>query len=218
MKLPVLATVREVYVIWFANWRLWLKLSVIPLVFVIATGFIDDVSGAPDGGFARGSFDLSLLIFLVYLVQILLATAWHRLILQPHQTAGHRYVIGSNECLYLLRGLILIVLVVGAFILGGILSATVSAALVALMPDPPIFQAITMTFVIGVSVYLAVGYFMCPLLLMLPAASVGKKLRGREAYTIVRDSRNNGRLLTIYVFVSAPIMFIGWVVAGIAEK
>ena len=53
---------------------------------------------------------------------------------------------------------------------------------------------------------------------MLPAASVGRKLRNGDAYAIVRDGRNNGRLLIAYLFVSAPIMFINWAVVEISEK
>jgi len=207
---------REVYSVWFENLRLWLTLSVLPFAAVIVVSLIVEPQGK---GSAEVVFDTSwALVWLIYLVQIPQATAWHRLILQPHLTDSHRYTFGWNERLYFLKALILMFLLGGVIILFGLLAGILTAPLMAMLSNSPIFQAFGFSLIVLGLVYLAVGYFVCPLVLMLPAASIGKRLSSGEAYMIIRKGRNNARLAIAYLVVLTPVMFIDWVAVSIVER
>jgi hypothetical protein len=180
---------------------------------------IAEPTGSQDALAANAVFDVWVVIGpLIYLVQIPMATAWHRLILEPERTDGHRYMMGWNERLYFLKALQLMVLIVGLIILFGILVSVVAVPLQALTSNSPIFQMFVFTVAIVVLLYLAIGYFACPILLMLPAASIGKKLTSGEAYMAVREGRNNWALAIAYLIASAPIMIINWLATGVVEK
>lgn len=208
----MLAIAQEVYAVWFSNIWLWLKLSVVPLIAAVGVSLLV----APDGeGPAKPELDLSWsIIWLIYLTQIPQATAWHRVILQPDRTDGHRYMFGWNERLYFLKLMVLCFFLFGLILLAGILIAFLGP----MIPSSPIFQMVGFTFVVLGLAYLGVGYFMCPILLMFPAASIGKKLSSGEAYMIVRKSRNNARLAIAYLLVSVPVIFVNWVATRIAEQ
>lgn len=189
-----------------------MRLSVVPLIAAVGASFLDTPGGA---GPAEPEFELSWFVpWLIYLIQIPQATAWHRLILEPGRTDGHRYMFGWNERLYFLKLVVLFFFLVGLTLVFGLLAASLTT----MIPSWPIFQIFGFTLVVLGAAYLVVGYFFCPLLLMLPAASIGKKLSSGEAYMIVRKSRNNARLAIAYLLVSLPVMFVNWVATRIAEQ
>ena len=231
---PVLrpgAIVREAYAVWFANFGLWLKLLLVPAAVIAVFSIVSvQLLIGPDGEsmtFPLISTGVAVILFqlIIYLSQIPLATAWHRLILTDDDDRTQGYRIGGPEGRYLLKILIIgmIVLVVSLMI-GLMLSFLVIPALMSLttggrgVPDPVLMLLVGA--VISIGIFTILGYFLGYLLLMLPAAAIGRNYTGSEAAAAMGDNR--WRLMGVYVLALLPLVvleyLLEWLLAGPAMK
>lgn len=184
----------------------------------------------PDGEsmtFPLISTGVAVILFqlIIYLSQIPLATAWHRLILTDDDDRTQGYRIGGPEGRDLLKILIIgmIVLVVSLMI-GLMLSFLVIPALMSLttggrgVPDPVLMLLVGA--VISIGIFTILGYFLGYLLLMLPAAAIGRNYTGSEAAAAMGDNR--WRLMGVYVLALLPLVvleyLLEWLLAGPAMK
>ena len=231
---PVLragAIVGEAYAVWFRNFGLWLKLLLVPAAVIALLSVMSvQLLIGPEGDtiiLPTAAAGIAIIVFsmIIYLSQIPLATAWHRLILTSDDDATHRYRIGGPEGRYLLKIVVvsLIVLVVSLMI-GLMLSFLVIPALMSLttggrgVPDP--FVMMLVGTVISIGIYTILGYFLGYLLLMLPAAAIGRNYKGSEAEAAIGDNR--WRLMGVYVLALLPLVvleyLLGWLLGGLAMK
>lgn len=222
---------REAYAVWFANFGLWLKLLLVPAALIAVLSIVSvQLLVGPDGEttmFPSVSTGIAVILFqlIMYLSQIPLATAWHRLILAADDVQAHRYRIGGPEGRYLLKILVigLIVLVVSLMI-GLMLSFLVIPALMLLttggrgVPDP--FLMVLVGAIISIGIYTILGYFLGYLLLMLPAAAIGRNYTGSEAADAI--GYNRWRLIGVYVLALLPLVvleyLLQWLLGGPAMK
>ena len=216
---------------WFANFGLWLKLLLVPAAVIAVLSVVNVQFLMAPGGEVMGRSSVTTAIatvifpIFIYLSQIPLATAWHRLILAADDDQAHRYRIGRPEGRYLLKILSigLIVLVVSLMI-GLMLSFLVIPTLMSLttggrgVPDP--FLMVLVGSAISIGIYTILGYFLGYLLLMLPAAAIGRNYTGKEAEAAIGDNR--WRLMGVYVLALLPLVVLeylpGWLLAGPAMK
>ena len=222
IKLPVWATAREAYAIWFANLGLWLKLSIVPVVILIALKAVAP-SVLPDAkNIDAGSVGISAAFFfvfavIIYLSEIPLATAWHRFILTREDRASHRYLIGGREWRYFLKALLIAIIVLLVSLVLGIVMAVVMIPLMmggAAATNVVLVTVLTSLATIGF--YALLGYFLGHLFLMLPGAAVGRNISTGETRAAVRG--NEWRLVGVYLVAMLPIWIVGtiltWPVNG----
>lgn len=221
-KLPVWATVREAYAIWFANLGLWLKLSIVPVVILIvlkaiAPSVLPDANNIDSG--SLGVSDAFFVVFavIIYLSEIPLATAWHRFILTHEDRASHRYLIGGREWRYFLKALLItIIVLLVSFVLGIVVGVVMIPFMMggAATLNVPLIILVTGLAMIGF--YALLGYFLGHLFLMLPGAAVGRRISTRDTRAAVRG--NEWRLVGIYIVALLPIWIVGtiltWPVNG----
>lgn len=212
-QLRVWATVREAYAIWFANYGLWLKLAIVPVVCLVGLSVLGQTVleigpeslAADDSPHAPERFFLSVLI---YLSQVPLVTAWHRTILEPRAAAGHGYRIGNREGRYLLN-LFVIALAIGAiFMVASILAGLLLPAIVGSVSG---YFGVAVSLLLSVALYLGLGYLLVGGFLVLPAAAIGREIRLGPA--MLATNGNEWRLLGIYAVALLPV----WGLAVILE-
>lgn len=231
---PVLrpgAILREAYAVWFANFGLWLKLLLVPaaVIAVLSIVSVQLLAGSDDEIMMFPSVPTGIAVilfqFIIYLSQIPLATAWHRLILTSDDAAAHRYRIGGPEGRYLLKIVVITLIVLVVFLMIGLmLSFLVIPALMLLttggrgVPDP--FLMMLVGSAISIGVYTILGYWFGYLLLMLPAAAIGRDYTGSEAAAAMGDNR--WRLIGVYVLALLPLVvleyLLQWLLGGPAMK
>ena len=209
-RLSVLATAREAYAIWFGHMGLWLKLSAIPAVCLLVLGAL--LSEAVDPPAPEVEFGFGLLsaggFLIFFLSEIPLATAWHRLILMPADPAAARYAVGRPEWLYLRKILLLLVMVIVISIGVSVVMLLVGAALAALLAGlgvglPVLHGAGIVSFaLLGI-----VAYLFGHIVLVLPAAAIGRKMQiGEAAHAI---GSNAWPLVWLYVIAYFPVWLFG---------
>jgi hypothetical protein len=205
-KLPIVATVREAYTILFANFGLWIKLSIVPgLVLLGVTVFYEHIAGDdPTGISAVPSTIVWAAMFAVYLSEVPLATAWHRLILSHHKDAPHRYSIGVREFRYVLK--------VVAIMFVGLMMVVVAGFIMSILGslfgqgDDVIGSLISVAIVIAAIAVLI--NFIARMFLLLPAASIGRDMSISDTSAAVEG--NSWRFIGIYTLTVAPLYLLGY--------
>lgn len=197
--LQIWAIAGEAYRVWLQNIGPWLKLLAVP-VAVIAAGTIlslQIMNSMMQGPVQAPSALLVVAIFvfnvLIYLSQIPLATAWHRLILKTDDPGSHRYMIGRPEGRYLLKILFVALVVIAvSLLIGLLLSVLVLPVLMEVtvgargMPNLLLLGLVSTAISLGV--YAVLGFFLGYLLLMLPAAAIGRNYAGSEASAAIKGN------------------------------
>ncbi|CAN0564067.1 unnamed protein product, partial [Laminaria digitata] len=159
----------------------------------------------------------------IFVAQIPMATAWHRLILMPADRASHRYRIGRPEGRYCLKMLVIVLIVLMvSLMIGLMLSFLVVPTMLSLttgtggVANPLVFWMAGI--VIALGFYALLVYFLGYLLLMLPAAAMGRNCTSREAAAAL--GRNQWRLMGIYTLVLLPLVILefllAWLVGSLA--
>lgn len=229
-SLPIKAIVSEAYVVWFQNIGIWLKLTAVPVAVIASTILcLQLLLGPMEQPLEEPPVKSAMIVFvfvaLIYLSQIPLATAWHRLILKTEDITSHRYMIGRPERRYLLKiliiGLIVIVVwVVIGLLLSGLLLPLLMGAVTGGRGLPSIMLFSLIGLVVSLGLYVVLGYFLGYLLLMLPAAAIGRNYTGGEADIAIKG--NEWRLVGIYVLALLPLVcleyLLGWLVGGFVSK
>tara|TARA_R110002110_G_scaffold18498_9_gene77625 strand:+ start:353 stop:1231 length:879 start_codon:yes stop_codon:yes gene_type:complete len=215
-QLRVWATVGEAYTVWFSNPGLWLRLSVVPVLVVIGmlalhTWSWVDAAQAMDQAPVLPAVTALLLVVFMYLAEIPLATAWHRLILQQNSGESHRYVVGRREFRYLLKALfILIVVLLVSLLLGILVSGLMLPLIMGSVGGKAIPENLVLVSIVGsvlsIAIYAVLGYFLGCLFLMLPAAAIGRNFKSGEASTALKG--NEWRLVGIYIVALVPIYLL----------
>lgn len=214
--LPVWATVREAYAIWFANMGFWLKLSIIPLLVVIGMGVLlwlvtpDTTTNLTQALIFPPLFIL-LLGVCMYLSEIPLATAWHRFILTRYDRESHRYIVGGREKRYLLKAAIIGItiflvssilgFIVGFFLMPFVMSGRYGLSVV---EYSLVLSLVSMVFSFGS--YVLIGYFFGCLFLMFPAAAIGRNYSVTESWNAIKG--NEWRFVGVYALVLLPIFIL----------
>lgn len=222
---------REAYAVWYANLGLWLKLLAVPVALIVGFSILGrqllltpggEIAPAPSAG------PVGTIMFfaaVIYLSQIPLATAWHRLILTADDGTSHRYRIGGPEGRYLLKMLVIaLIVIVISLMIGLMLSFLIVPALMSVttgargVPNPFLFWLVGT--VVAVGIYGLLGYFLGYLLLMLPAAAIGRNMAGSEAAASIGN--NQWRLMGVYIVTLLPLVvleyLLGWLLGGLALK
>jgi hypothetical protein len=128
--LQIRAIVSEAYVVCFQYVGLWLQVTAVPVAVIAAFTILSLqlVNGLGMATAKAPSVTSVIAIFLftviIYLSQITLATAWHRLILKSGHTGSHRYMIGGPEGRYFLKIMIISLIVIAVSLVIGVLSIT----------------------------------------------------------------------------------------------
>lgn len=220
-RLAVWSTVGKAYSIWFAHFNLWLKLSVVPFVFAILLITIGivwlPVDAHPSG------FDAALLtaIFsaIMFLVEIPLLTAWHRVILAPYEAGIHRYQIGKREWRYVMKSTYIMLYVILAVLVLGILFNIGLIAIVGVGPDggPALSVHLQelMNYAVVLVAYMLVFRFIGHLALALPALALGKGLSRQDAKAALRS--NEWHLVGVIAVSMLPIFIAGFAVLALVE-
>jgi len=205
-KLPVLATVREAYAIWFANIGLWLKLMALPAVAVVAAIlFLRNVSFSSDAEFEKIIVDL-LMPFLIFTISVPVITGWHRLILRGEDQRVGKYRVGRREFRYIKFS---------AFVWLGITVVFGISSAVAVYLYPLITQFVWQNFdawlgswllgpwVLGPLIYMTIAGAFSIFGLIFPAAAIGERLSFRQSSRCTWGNR--WRLILISTLASLPI-------------
>jgi len=220
-KLRVWETVREAYGVWFAHPGLWLRLSVIPVLVIIGMFVLHMLSwadAARSSAPALPAVTLLLLVVLMYLSEIPLATAWHRLILVENPGERHRYVVGRPEFRYFLKAIFIFFVM---FLVSGLLGTLVGGVMVPLIfgsiggnsiPDNLLLITVA-GWVLSFVIYSVLGYFLGCLFLMLPAAAIGRNFKSGQASAALKG--NEWRLVGVYIVTLVPITILAAVVDGL---
>ncbi len=221
----------EAYRVWLQNIGPWLKLLAVP-VAVIAAGTIlslqimnSMMQGPVQAPSALSVVAVFVFNVLIYLSQIPLATAWHWLILKTDDPGSHRYmIVGRPEGRYLLKILFVALVVIAvSLLIGLLLSVLVLSALMEVsvggMPNLLLLGLVSTAISLGV--YEVLGFFLGYLLLMLPAAAIGRNYAGSEASAAIKG--NEWRLLGVYVVAMLPLIMqkkflLYWFIGGLALK
>lgn len=229
--LQIWAIAGEAYRVWLQNIGPWLKLLAVP-VAVIAAGTIlslQIMNSMMQGPVQAPSALLVVAIFvfnvLIYLSQIPLATAWHRLILKTDDPGSHRYMIGRPEGRYLLKILFVALVVIAvSLLIGLLLSVLVLPVLMEVtvgargMPNLLLLGLVSTAISLGV--YAVLGFFLGYLFSMLPAAAIGRNYAGSEASAAIKG--NEWRLVGVYVVAMLPLIvleyLLGWLIGSLALK
>ena len=231
--LQIWAIAGEAYRVWLQNIGPWLKLLAVP-VAVIAAGTIlslqimnSMMQGPVQAPSALSVVAVFVFNVLIYLSQIPLATAWHRLILKTDDPGSHRYmIVGRPEGRYLLKILFVALVVIAvSLLIGLLLSVLVLPALMEVsvgargMPNLLLLGLVSTAISLGV--YAVLGFFLGYLLLMLPAAAIGRNYAGSEASAAIKG--NEWRLVGVYVVAMLPLIvqekyLLGWLIGGLALK
>lgn len=229
--LQIWAIAGEAYRVWLQNIGPWLKLLAVP-VAVIAAGTIlslqimnSMMQGPVQAPSALSVVAIFVFNVLIYLSQIPLATAWHRLILKTDDPGSHRYMIGRPEGRYLLKILFVALVVIAvSLLIGLLLSVLVLPVLMEVtvgargMPNLLLLGLVSTAISLGV--YAVLGFFLGYLLLMLPAAAIGRNYAGSEASAAIKG--NEWRLVGVYVVAMLPLIvleyLLGWLIGSLALK
>lgn len=222
-KLRVWETVREAYSVWFAHPGLWLRLSVIPVLVIIGMFVLHmlswvDAARAMDQAPVLPGVTALLLVVFMYLSEIPLATAWHRLILVDNPGDRHRYVVGRPEFRYLLKALFILIVLILVGILLGILVSGIMLPLFfgsfggKTIPDNLVLITIA-GWVLSIGIYAVLGYFLGCLFLMLPAAAIGRNFKSGQASAALKG--NEWRLVGVYIVTLVPITVLAAAIDGL---
>lgn len=213
-RLPVWATVKEAYAVWFANPGLWLKLAIVPVVCLIGLSVLGQTNfelrpGANTQGGVLPTPGVFFLGVAIYLSQVPFVTAWHRIILMPQVAAAHRYRIGNREGRYLLHVFIVVMAIIIFLTLASYLTGLILSAFVGTGGGGFDRVASLLGFA---AMCLVLGYFLVGVFLILPAAAVGREIQIGQA--VRASSGNQWRLLGIYAVALLPV----WGLAVIIEQ
>lgn len=209
--LPIWATVREAYTIWYADLGTWLKLLMLPTGIVVCSILL--LSGKNIGLSAGVRETLS--IFGVYLLLVPMITSWHRLILVKESSFRDLDAIGYREMRYI--GVALAISVAGAIyffvVVGTIFELGKSHSLGGSEPGAMnISYFFDATMALAVLIYF---YSLAALSLYFPAAAIGRKLSFREV--LAKTAGNRWRLIVAYTLVMTPLALIGFVFQSIPQ-
>jgi hypothetical protein len=223
--LRVWATVGEAFGIWIVNWGLWLKLSIVPCViliglFAVAPSFQPDPGSA--GAEERELTDLTFLmtsLVVLFLAEVPLVTAWHRVVLTREDTKSLRYLTGRREWRYLVDASMisfyfLLCLVIVGVVFGSVLFIAFGEGLDgASSLSHPIELAINS---VGILVIFAILIrLMGHLCLKLPAAAIGASVSARAARSALKT--NEWRLAGVVVLSLIPILLLDFVLQALLE-
>ena len=213
-RLGVWATVGEAYAIWFANLRLWLKLSIVPAIvliglYALAPSFLPDPISvsADDMGFG-GMLTFTIFYIIVFLAEIPLVTAWHRVVLTRDDAASLRYQVGHREWRYLIKVLLIVLyLCLAILAVGAVMSLLFilpfgAGSDGALTLSPSVAEAMYSIAFLGT--YGLIFRFIGHLCLELPAAATGASLSRKEARTALKS--NEWRLVSIILLSLVPML------------
>ena len=205
--LPVWATVRQAYAIWFANMGLWLKLMTRPgLAVVAAILILRNVTFSSDAEFEKIIVNL-LMPFLVFAIAVPVITGWHRLILEDEGRPAGKYWVGRGEfryikfsaCIWLgiavFQGIFVAIAINLYSLLPQFTSENSDAWLGRWMSQPSAVIVIVIVIATIAGAYSIFG-------LVFPAAAIGERLTFRESAR--RTWGNRWRLILISTVASLP--------------
>ena len=231
LPLQIRAIVGEAYVVCFQYVGLWLKVTAVPVAVIAALTILSLqlVNGLGMATAKAPSVTSVIAIFLftalIYLSQVPLATARHRLILKSGDTGSQRYMIGGPKGRYFLKILIIALIVIAvSLMIGLLLSGLVLPLLMGITTGerglPNLILLGLIGTVISLGLYSVLGYFLGYLLLMLPAAAIGRNYVGSEASAAIKG--NEWRLVGVYVVAMLPLIILeylfGWLLGGLVLK
>jgi|GEM_PF-2413792 len=214
-KLPVWRTVKAAYLVIFFNPKLALKLAVVPLVLMLASGAItaslfagQSVTELTETGrFHVIGLGSSLIIYLSMIPTI---TAWHRLVLLGHGNPDARisYSIQSTEWAYLWKMVLFVLLIIvlsipmilGTSVVGGIVAVASRGSGQSL--DAQVIIIIVAAVAANVFVYgLALRFN-----LVFPSAAIGAPMGFRDSWRRTRG--NTWRLIFIALITVIPFYLV----------
>lgn len=214
--LAVRAIVDEAYTIWFANLNLWAKLSIIPALVVIGMGALSWFLGPELATTEAVTWQQAVMVLLlsvpIFLSEIPLVTAWHRVILMKGDVVSDRYIVGKREWRYLLKTLFVTLL----FVPVGIVVAVAITTLVAVfLGDLKVTQwgGLLLGSLYSVGLGSVIVYFVGFLFLMLPAAAIGRRFSAREALATIKGNR--WRLVGIYLTALLPVIVLTYLIEAV---
>jgi hypothetical protein len=194
----VLATVREVYVIWFRNLGTWLKLMALPsLAIVAAISAFRNVSISSDPEVDQIVVNL-LLYILTFGIGVPAITAWHRLILRSKDGTAGRYRISRREFRYVALHIRFWVAVT---VLNGVFLAVVFNLFPLVLPE--FGNMSSARSVLVPLAFLTIIGFSAAFGLVFPAAAVGRDLSFRQSAQLTWGNR--WRLILVSTAASIPV-------------
>lgn len=213
-ELPVWATVGEAYAIWFANLGLWLKLTIVPFIFLALLSFIGFAwfpAEQDPVGIHAGVLSV-VFIGIMFVVEVPLLTAWHRVILTPEDSGSRRYRFGSREWRYGLKSSLILVYVVLAVAVFAIMFNIGLLAVVGTGPDGgpaiPLHHQELMNYAVILPATILVFRFLGHLVLALPALALGQSISRQDVKSALRS--NEWRLAGIVTVSMLPAFAIGF--------
>lgn len=209
-KLPVFATLRETYTIWFGNLGTWLKLMILPsLAIVVVILALRNVSISSDPEVDQTVASLLLLI-LTFVIGVPAITAWHRLILRSEERSAGRYRISRREFCY---GALHIRFWVAVTVLNGVFFAIVFNLSPLILPEFGDI-GVARSILIPLSFAIIIG-FGAAFGLVFPAAAIGSDLSFRESAH--KTWGNRWRLMIVSAAASLPVaLFVYLLTAAIS--
>jgi hypothetical protein len=213
-RLDVWAVVGEAYSIWFSHLGLWLKLSIIPFVFAALLSGVGFAwfPATPDSTGVYAALVSALFIAIMFVVEIPLLTAWHRVILAPGDAGEHRYRFGKREWRYALKSSLIMVYVLLAV---AVLLVLFNIALLAVVGEgtdggPAISLRLQelLSYAVILLAYVLVFRLIGHLVLALPALALGRRISRQDVKIALRS--NDWRLVGIVVMSMLPTFVVGF--------
>ncbi len=218
IKLPVWRTVKAAYLVIFQNYRLAIKLGIIPLVFAISPSILNSYFWEV---MTMNAELLILLKFFTWIMSIPMITAWHRMVILGHADPDSRirYSIQKNEWSYLWKAVLFGLIILLTCLLGYLVPTMLGVYTILMGLRGHQETSILITIIIIIKMISVAGLtatifaFIFRLSLVFPTVAVGKPIGFRESW---RNTRNNTwRLFAVVCLGFLPLLVISVVVNGL---
>lgn len=196
-KLSILHTVEEAYQAPFSNRRTFWRLGAAPMLVLMTAQFLIHLLLDPGLG---DPYSVIAILLMTSVLTVPFAVGWYRdRFLGPETVKEKRGLeFSEREIRYLFFYFaVSLIIFAGAYMGAGIL-----IALIGMPPDSAGAQ------VVMIAVFLAIGFFLFRLLLVLPMAALDQKPNFGRAWRI--SSGAPAKVGTIFLLTAAPIALLGY--------
>lgn len=203
-ELPVIATVKEAYALFFGEFIALLRAAWAPVILMLVlSAFASQLIAATN---SSGHILGALLLVLASLVSILAVVRWHRFVILG-ETERDRpiFAIRREERASILAYVVVSLLFVATFL--PLLATIAASSMDRSSAGDSSFSITAIAFVvIGIAVSIAIFFFAIRLSLILPHAAVTGHVGLRAIYSATRG--NIWRMLCIYLLTMLPLMML----------